>query len=72
MILYAIIGLGWLLTFAYIGMIRDEKMELAAEVYRLQRENGVLRSHIDYGPQPIKARATLTLMYKGAGDEAVN
>lgn len=71
MILYAIIGLGWLLTFAYIGMIRDEKRELAAEVYRATRELEFLRSHIELGPRPVAARAKLALM-SAAAEELVN
>lgn len=71
MVVYAVIGLVWLLTFAYIGMMRDEKRELSAEVYRLQRENGVLRSHMELGPRPVAARAKLTLM-STAAEELVN
>jgi hypothetical protein len=72
MVVYVLVCLVWLLTFAYIGYLRDEKTELAAEAYRLRREVELLRAHIDYGPQPIRARAQLTLLVKDNGDEAVN
>ena len=72
MILLGIYILTVLLTLSYIGYIRDEKAELAAEAYRLRREVELLRAHIDYGPQPIRARAQLTLLVKGDRDEAVN
>lgn len=71
MVVYAVIGLVWLLTFAYIGMIRDEKRELAAELYRATRELEFLRSHIELGPRPVAARAKLTLM-STAAEELVN
>lgn len=72
MVLAILLGLIALLTLAYIGYLRDEKTELAAEAYRLRREVELLRAHIEYGPQPIRARAQLTLLVKGDGDEAVN
>ena len=72
MVLFVLFILTALLTFAYIHSLMDEKRELAAEAYRLRREVELLRAHIEYGPQPIRARAQLTLLVKGDGDEAVN
>jgi hypothetical protein len=52
-------------------MIRDEKRELAAELYRATRELEFLRSHMELGPRPVLARAQLTLM-STAAEELVN
>ena len=62
MVLFVLFILTALLTLAYIGSLRDEKTELAAEAYRLRREVELLRAHIDYGPEPIRARAKLVAM----------